>query len=125
MISDAESACRFCLENNLLVDRPLGRNQSFYMLGSIDPTLADAVMIIPHRHVESPFEIGAAEWADLQEMLTLAKTHLAGTNPDGFTLGWNVGAVGGQTVFHAHLHVISRFADEPQAGRGIRAFIRG
>lgn len=40
--------------------------------------------------------------------------------PDGYNVGWNSGAVAGQEVFHAHLHVIPRFADEPLAGRGIR-----
>ena len=33
--------------------------------------------------------------------------------PDGYTIGWNVGAAGGQEVMHAHLHVVARFADEP------------
>ena len=40
--------------------------------------------------------------------------------PDGYNVGWNSGAVGGQEVFHAHLHVIPRFRDEPLAGQGIR-----
>ncbi|MCY3737300.1 MAG: HIT family protein [Gemmatimonadaceae bacterium] len=38
-------------------------------------------------------------------------------NPQGYNLGWNCGAVAGQTVFHAHLHVIPRFAAEPHAAR--------
>ena len=30
-------------------------------------------------------------------------------HPDGYNLGFNDGAAAGQTVFHAHLHVIPRF----------------
>ncbi len=30
----------------------------------------------------------------------------------------------GQTVFHAHLHVIPRFAAEPHAGKGIRYWLK-
>ncbi|MCH1640139.1 HIT domain-containing protein [Paenibacillus timonensis] len=41
-------------------------------------------------------------------------------HPDGYNIGWNCGAVGGQHIFHAHLHVIPRFRDEPMAGKGIR-----
>jgi diadenosine tetraphosphate (Ap4A) HIT family hydrolase len=58
-------------------------------------------------------------------MLATAKAYLAPADPDGFTVGWNVGAAGGQHVFHAHLHVIARFTGEPNAGKGIRAVIRG
>ena len=44
--------------------------------------------------------------------------------PDGYNVGWNCGAAGGQTVMHAHLHVIPRFAREPLAGQGIRAWLK-
>jgi hypothetical protein len=42
----------------------------------------------------------------------------------GFNVGWNCGRVGGQEVFHAHLHVIPRFRQEPLAGQGIRAHLK-
>jgi len=44
--------------------------------------------------------------------------------PDGYNVGWNVGSVGGQHIFHAHFHVIPRFADEPFAGKGIRHWLK-
>ncbi|MFS8116337.1 HIT domain-containing protein [Rhizobium jaguaris] len=124
MLENDEADCRFCLGNALLGDEPLGGNRSFYMLGSVDPEMPHALMIILRRHAESPFDIHPDEWIDLGEMPTLAKAYLASSSPDGFTLGWNVGAVGGQHVFHVHLHVVARFADEPNAGKGIRAVIR-
>src|SRR5205823_2219496 len=40
--------------------------------------------------------------------------------PDGFNIGWNCYAAGGQATDHAHMHVLLRFADEPKAGQGIR-----
>ena len=53
-----------------------------------------------------------------------ARTHLSAANPDGYTIGWNVGPVAGQEVMHAHLHVIARFYDEPLAGQGLRHHIK-
>jgi histidine triad (HIT) family protein len=44
--------------------------------------------------------------------------------PDGYNIGWNCGKTGGQEVFHAHMHVIPRFAQEPLAGQGIRAWLK-
>jgi diadenosine tetraphosphate (Ap4A) HIT family hydrolase len=39
---------------------------------------------------------------------------------DGWNVGWNVMPVGGQSIPHAHCHLIPRYADEPYTGRGIR-----
>lgn len=40
--------------------------------------------------------------------------------PQGYNLGWNCGEVGGQHIFHSHLHIIPRYKDESLAGKGIR-----
>lgn len=125
MLSTAAADCRFCQGNGLLADEPLGGNRFFYMLGSIDPDMPHAVMIVLRRHVDNPFDIQPKEWAELGEMLAMAKAHLASSDPAGFTLGWNVGAAAGQHVFHVHLHVVARFAGERNVGKGIRAVIRG
>jgi histidine triad (HIT) family protein len=116
--------CRFCLANALLVDAPLLETTLFYVLGSIDPMVPAAAMIIPRRHSETPFEFTADEWTAFGETLTQAKTLFADQRPDGFTFGWNVGAVAGQHVFHTHLHIIPRFKGEPNEGVGIRRIMR-
>ena len=121
---DVKSECRFCLANQLLTDSPILSNERFYMLGSIDPMAPVAGMLIPKRHSETPFEFTAEEWVSLGDILGMAKAHFAGHEPDGFTLGWNIGAVGGQHVFHAHLHVIPRFKGAPNEGVGIRRIMR-
>lgn len=120
----SEPGCRFCLANNLLLDTPLIAAEKFYFLGSVDPMVPVAGMIIPRRHSETPFDFTADEWPAFGDMLTQAKAFFADRRPDGFTLGWNVGAVGGQHVFHAHLHIIPRFHGEPNEGVGIRRVLR-
>ena len=44
--------------------------------------------------------------------------------PAGYSLGWNVGEVSGQSIKHVHLHVMPRYNDEPLTGKGIRHFFR-
>jgi diadenosine tetraphosphate (Ap4A) HIT family hydrolase len=119
-----EPNCRFCLGNNLLIGEPWFENETFFCLGSIDPLLPKAVMVVPRRHSENPFEMNPVEWAAFGEVLERAKAHLAVHRPDGYTVGWNVGAVAGQEVFHTHLHIIPRFKGEPNEGVGLRRVIR-
>lgn len=116
--------CRFCLENGLLLDAPVLQTERFYLLGSIVPDRPAQALVVPHRHIETPFELSIDEWGELRDVLVLARKHLSSFGPDGYTIGWNVGAVAGQEVFHAHLHVIARFAGEPSAGRGIHYALR-
>lgn len=116
--------CPFCLGNDRLVDTPLFNNDTCYFLASVDPVLPHAGMIIPFRHCATPFDLNADEWRDVFELLERARAHLSPSGPDGYTIGWNVGAAAGQTVDHAHLHVIARFADEPLAGQGLRHHLK-
>lgn len=122
--TETRANCRFCLANALLIDVPLVRTEHYYLLGSIDPVRPAQAIVVPFRHVETPFELTPNEWRDLGVALALARERLATFRPDGFTIGWNVGAVAGQEVFHAHLHVIARFAGEASAGRGLHAALR-
>ena len=115
--------CKWCVQNNMFGGKPLVQNRSHFLMPKDHPT-NPAAMIIPYRHVETPFEFSLEEWTDLGLILSNAKNHLAEYKPDGFTLGWNVGAAGGQHVFHAHMHVICRFEYDPTAGNGLRDLIQ-
>ena len=45
-------------------------------------------------------------------------------NPDGFNIGLNDGEAAGQTVMHAHIHVIPRWnGDVPDPRGGVRWII--
>ncbi|KRA45614.1 HIT family protein [Devosia sp. Root635] len=118
------AGCRFCLDNRLLADAPLFANDTCYFLESIDPVLTHAGMIVPFRHSDSPFDLTADEWRDAFELLHRARVHLSPAAPDGYTIGWNVGAAAGQTVAHTHLHIVARFGDEPLAGLGLRHHLK-
>ena len=115
-------ACPFCLENNEI--EVVSQNEFCYLATTDDPVLLNSVMILPIRHVPTPFELTVEEWEATRKMLVVAKKYLDRAKPDGYSIGWNVFEVGGQSIPHAHLHVIGRYADEPMAGQGIRYALR-
>ncbi len=90
-----------------------------------EPVLTGAGIIVPRAHRETVFDLTAAEWAATYDLLHAVKALLDARHaPDGYNVGWNSGAVGGQHIFHAHLHVIPRYAAEPLAGKGIRHWLK-
>jgi len=82
-------------------------------------------VIIPIQHRETVFNLSDAEIAATFQLLTRVKEWMdRHFSPDGYNIGWNCGRIGGQDVFHAHMHVIPRFRQEPLAGKGIRALLK-
>ncbi|PAV28858.1 HIT family protein [Virgibacillus profundi] len=83
--------------------------------------LEGAGLIVPKIHRETVFDLTSEEWNGHFELLRDVKDYLDKKHqPEGYNLGWNSEAVGGQHIFHAHFHVIPRYKDEPLSGKGIR-----
>lgn len=90
-----------------------------------EEVLIGSGLIVPRERRETVFDLTAEEWAATRALLHEARAYLEERyRPDGYTVGWNAGPVAGQTIPHAHLHVIPRYADEPYAGRGLRHWIK-
>lgn len=88
--------------------------------------LVGSGVIVPRKHRESVFDLTKDEWEATYSLLQEVKQFIDETHKhQGYNLGWNCGEVGGQNIFHAHFHVIPRFADEPLAGKGIRYMFKG
>lgn len=87
--------------------------------GSLKPS----GVTIPVARRETVFDLTLDEFTATYHMLHKAKQYMDDKfKPDGYNVGRNCGEVGGQQVFHAHLHVIPRFRQEPLAGVGIRTY---
>ena len=112
------------MDNNLLKNKILLQNKDFYFCDTLDPILTHSGMIIPHKHIATPFDFTVQEWVCLKQILNGAKEYLDKFHPFGYNVGWNIGEAGGQTMEHVHLHVIARFKDEPYAGMGIRYYLK-
>jgi diadenosine tetraphosphate (Ap4A) HIT family hydrolase len=76
-------------------------------------------LVVPRRHVESVFALGPEEQADLWALVARVRQQLAAKHePDGFNIGINDGIAAGQTVSHAHVHVIPRYDGDVTDPRG-------
>ena len=99
--------CLFCdmLEGKVPMDvvRETGQSVAFR---DINPQAPTHVLVIPRRHVEN---LGAlAEYPEeLADVVALGASvaEEAGLEA-GFRMVANAGELAGQTVFHAHLHVL-------------------
>lgn len=86
------------------------------------PVAEGHTLIIPRRHVGSVFELGPDELGDFFALVAQVRAQLADElAPHGFTIGVNDGEAAGQTVGHAHLHIIPRrHGDVPDPRGGVR-----
>jgi len=117
--------CPFCNFTNDKRGTFLYENELCYCVEFHDPILVGSRMIMPKAHKVTPFELTSEEWMATKELLDRAKRELDEEYaPDGYNVGWNCGEASGQTVMHAHLHIVPRYSDEPYAGRGIRSWIK-
>jgi diadenosine tetraphosphate (Ap4A) HIT family hydrolase len=114
--------CLFChITNQILFESGL-------VIACYDryPTSPGHSLVVPRRHVETYFECTLEEKAALWEMVETVRRILEERKPDGFNVGFNVGKAAGQTVFHAHIHVIPRYdGDVPDPKGGVRHAVVG
>ncbi len=106
---DKNDPCIFCeLERPILAESEL----ALAFLDSF-PISKGHALVVPRRHVRTMFDTSADEYAacfDLaREVCELLQTTHA---PDGFNIGVNCETAGGQSVWHAHIHVIPRYAGD-------------
>jgi len=107
--------CPFCPP-----DRP-AFHESEHTLALPDafPVSRGHTLFLPRRHVSSIFDLPAAELAELFTLLTQVRARLRDElHPDAFTIGINDGTAAGQTVEHAHCHLIPRWQGDVADPRG-------
>jgi diadenosine tetraphosphate (Ap4A) HIT family hydrolase len=117
-MSDSTSGdCPFC---HLPSERILAANAHALVVADAIPVSAGHALVIPRRHVASFFDFDLCEIQAVFELLLETRRLLDQTHhPLGYNVGVNVGIAAGQTVMHAHVHLIPRYAgdvSDPQGG---------
>jgi len=91
------------------------------------PVSEGHILVVPRKHVTTLFDLSPVEQASLWQLVSEVRSYLSHKfNPDGFNIGINDGQAAGQTVMHAHIHVIPRrIGDDPDPRGGVRRVITG
>jgi ATP adenylyltransferase len=77
-------------------------------------------LVVTKRHVADYFAMSYNEKRDAEALLSLLKRQMLEDDPSvqGFNVGMNCGEVAGQTVMHAHIHLIPRREGDVEDPRG-------
>ena len=115
--------CRFCPGKirNLVV----AELDSVWAVRDRHPVSEGHHLIIPKRHAPAWVSMTEKERRDAEALLLILKSRIsADRTVTGFNIGMNCGESAGQTVFHAHIHLIPRRdGDTPHPRGGVRGVI--
>jgi diadenosine tetraphosphate (Ap4A) HIT family hydrolase len=111
--------CPFC---NPDPGRIYAENDAAIAFPDAYPISEGHTLIVPKRHVASLFDLSEAEQAAVWQLVAQVRAKLwHDLNPDGYNIGINDGPAAGQTILHAHIHVIPRRkGDSPDPRGGVR-----
>jgi diadenosine tetraphosphate (Ap4A) HIT family hydrolase len=86
------------------------------------PVSPGHTLVLPRRHEANLFDLTESERIELWRLVDQVKVGLDEEfQPGGYNLGVNVGEVAGQTINHAHIHIIPRYeGDTPDPRGGVR-----
>lgn len=108
--------CIFCNPDPSII---IAHNAHAYARFDKYPVNPGHILIIPHRHISTPFEMTDEERDGLWDLLTeMREMVMKRYHPDGFNIGVNVGEAAGQTIGHLHVHLIPRYRGDTKNPRG-------
>ncbi|WP_373865097.1 HIT family protein [Streptomyces rishiriensis] len=121
----ADTPCTFCriVRSGARDVRDFGTMVAFL---DAYPVSEGHFLVVPKRHLADYFELNDAEQSDSVRALRDLRVTLleADSNITGFNVGVNCGVTAGQTVEHAHIHLIPRRrGDTPDPRGGVRGVI--
>jgi diadenosine tetraphosphate (Ap4A) HIT family hydrolase len=116
--------CPFC---TMPVDRLLEANEGAFVVLDTYPVARGHSLVVSRRHVEDIFDLTANEITDILRLIVATRMRLdVELRPAGYNVGVNVGPTAGQTIMHAHVHIIPRYpGDSADPTGGVRGVIPG
>lgn len=120
-----EPPCVFC---GMAHERVVEENELAYAIRDAYPVTTLHTLVIPKRHILDYFDLTRPELNSCDALLRSSRLAIqsADATVAGFNVGVNSGATAGQTVPHAHIHLIPRRTGDVAAPRGgIRHVIPG
>jgi diadenosine tetraphosphate (Ap4A) HIT family hydrolase/5-methylcytosine-specific restriction endonuclease McrA len=119
------SGCIFC---ELQADRIIASNALALAIRDNYPVTDLHTLVMPKRHAATFFELFEPERRAINQLLDEVRTDIVkkDARASGFNIGINCGETAGQTIAHAHVHLIPRRQGDVQEPRGgVRGVITG
>ena len=116
--------CPFCYDN--IKSRIIAEQNSVVAIRDSYPVTDGHLLIVPKRHMANYFAMNETERRDIDTLILKLKNRLMEKDQsvNGFNIGTNIGESAGQTIFHAHIHLIPRRnGDTPNPRGGVRGVI--
>jgi diadenosine tetraphosphate (Ap4A) HIT family hydrolase len=108
--------CPFCNPDREII----AENDHSIAIFDSHPVSPGHALVIPRHHVSTIFDLADDEYASCFNLVRKIREILEEKHStDAFNVGVNCGETAGQTVDHAHIHVIPRYSgdvDDPRGG---------
>lgn len=120
-----QPGCLFC---EMPASRVVAQNTLAYAIRDGFPVTPLHTLVIPKRHAATYFDLSEPERRAISILLDAVKDEIqtADREVSGFNIGMNCGETAGQTVMHAHVHLIPRRRGDVEKPRGgVRGVIPG
>jgi len=120
----ADPDCVFCSPD--MPSRAIEKNGSAFAILDKYPVTSGHTLVIPIRHTPDLFSMTEAERLDADHLVRVLQARIRAEDNKvaGFNVGSNCGDAAGQTVRHAHIHLVPRRSgDMPDPRGGVRGVI--
>jgi diadenosine tetraphosphate (Ap4A) HIT family hydrolase/5-methylcytosine-specific restriction endonuclease McrA len=115
---DRDPGCVFCADH--IAAQAVEAHGSVFAIADAHPVTEGHHLVLPRRHASDYFTMTGQERQDAEDLLRVLQGRLkhADATIQGFNVGMNCGAVAGQTVMHAHIHLVPRRKGDTSRPRG-------
>jgi len=116
--------CPFC--STSIESKIIEKLGSVIAIGDKNPVTEGHILVIPIRHTPDFFSMSPEEKRDAGELMRILRDRIekSDSTVTGFNIGTNCGESAGQSIMHAHIHLIPRRdGDILQPKGGVRGVI--
>ena len=93
----------------------------FVAIRDINPISETHLLVLPERHVDTFKDVAAFPDEEAARMVRFVAETAEIAGLEGYRVLVNVGATGGQTIFHLHWHVLGGRPDKERIARALEA----
>jgi histidine triad (HIT) family protein len=99
--------CIFCkIIDGQIPAEAVYRDENVFAFNDLNPQAPTHVLIVPTLHVENVADLSDASAVVTAALFKAAKAIAAERNLPGYRTVFNTGEAAGQSVFHAHMHLL-------------------